>query len=772
MSVNYSETYDVFISYRRDGGETMATLLRDRLAAKGFRVFLDIESLNSGSFNQALLSVIEGCIDVVLVCSKDCLDRCANDGDWVRTEIAFSLTKGKNVVPLMLRGFEWPEVLPADINELRMQNGVNAQNHEYFDAAIDRLTEKFLKSKPFNSVQTAQQQYTEPVQYTAPQPQYAEPVQQQYTEPVQQPQYTAPVQPPQYTAPVQQPQYNTQHQQQYAAPAQQYIPHEQQQYAAYNMSPAAAVKKTPVGLIAGIAGGALALIITVIILIFVLGGDDEPQNTGRTRDDPPNVPVINQEDPPPVIPSGPLAPAEIFANNKWAVMLIRGTCANGWEYTGSGFFISSSGIAVTNHHVMDGLVKATAILYDGSEFDITGYYSYDFANDIAIVQVDGKGKVFEYVVLGNSDEVRVGDNVYAIGGPDWDPITFTDGMVSRIAYESMRYDGYSVEGMFQSTAAIYGGNSGGPLVDDRGCVIGINSAGRPDRPSVQFAVPINRVERPSPGASVNSLPIGGRTPVHLPGQTIFFDLYPTIPDFLSVSSNTWLFLAGSAVDMEFDYGGLYQYVYLYELQTRFFVQDTDAYDALLMQHGFIFQDVVLYEEETWVYLFHPTDNISVSYCFFIDYDMLMIAIGRGNAYETHYGSSIGGGGSPNPGQPGGYEWYPEVLDFGGRFPNARFLEEGRAGDLLGGEISFSNRSYILDFEHIFCYEVLHSNIADIDTYIALLQSQWGFDLTSETVYEAEWVYAAMLILDGGSFWNTWVSVVYWYEYELLVISVT
>jgi hypothetical protein len=126
----------------------MAILLRDRLAAKGYRVFLDIESLNSGSFNKRLLEVIENCTDVVVVCSKGSLDRCVNEGDWVRTEIAHALKHGKNVVPVMLRGFEWPDVLPDDMEELRMQNGVNANSHEYFDAAIDRLAEKFLQSQP------------------------------------------------------------------------------------------------------------------------------------------------------------------------------------------------------------------------------------------------------------------------------------------------------------------------------------------------------------------------------------------------------------------------------------------------------------------------------------------------------------------------------------------------------------------------------------------------------------------------------------------------
>jgi len=145
---DYSEKYDIFLSYRREGGETMAMLMRDRLTAKGYRVFLDIEGLNSGSFNAKLLSVIESCTDILVICSKGSLDRCSNDGDWVRKEVAHAFKHGKNVIPVMLRGFEWPSVLPEDISELMTQNGVNADSNEYFDAAVDRLAAKFLKSTP------------------------------------------------------------------------------------------------------------------------------------------------------------------------------------------------------------------------------------------------------------------------------------------------------------------------------------------------------------------------------------------------------------------------------------------------------------------------------------------------------------------------------------------------------------------------------------------------------------------------------------------------
>jgi len=145
---NYSKKYDVFLSYRRNGGETMAILLYERLAAKGYNVFLDIESLNSGSFNKKLLSVIEGCTDVVFICSPRSLDRCVNAGDWVRMEIAHAFKHGKNVVPVLLRDFDWPADMPDDIAELRVQGGVSANNIEFFDAAVERLASKFLQSTP------------------------------------------------------------------------------------------------------------------------------------------------------------------------------------------------------------------------------------------------------------------------------------------------------------------------------------------------------------------------------------------------------------------------------------------------------------------------------------------------------------------------------------------------------------------------------------------------------------------------------------------------
>lgn len=138
--------YDVFISYRRDGGEHLAKMLRDSLTERGYRVFFDVEALRSGEFNRALYQVIEQCKDVLLICSPHSLDRCINEGDWVYQEIEYALKNKKNVIPIMARGFVFPEVLPEAIDDIRWMNGLEA-NMEFYDAFLDRL-DVFLKAEP------------------------------------------------------------------------------------------------------------------------------------------------------------------------------------------------------------------------------------------------------------------------------------------------------------------------------------------------------------------------------------------------------------------------------------------------------------------------------------------------------------------------------------------------------------------------------------------------------------------------------------------------
>ena len=139
------DRYDVFISYRRDGGEMLAHILYERMKDAGYYVFQDVESLRSGDFNTALYDVIENCQDFILVLSPGALDRCSNPDDWVKNEIVYALEHKKNIIPIMMRGFEWPEYLPPDIDIIRYKNGLTAST-EYFDNFIKKL-QTFLSSK-------------------------------------------------------------------------------------------------------------------------------------------------------------------------------------------------------------------------------------------------------------------------------------------------------------------------------------------------------------------------------------------------------------------------------------------------------------------------------------------------------------------------------------------------------------------------------------------------------------------------------------------------
>lgn len=145
------EKFDVFISYRRDGGEYLAHNLYERLKEKGYSVFQDIESLRAGNFNTALYDVIETCKDVVLILPPNGLDRCLNEDDWVRNEISYALKLKKNIIPIMMPGFFWPERLPEDIDGIRYLNGITAST-EYFNEFLEKLA-GFLVSQKRNQGQ-------------------------------------------------------------------------------------------------------------------------------------------------------------------------------------------------------------------------------------------------------------------------------------------------------------------------------------------------------------------------------------------------------------------------------------------------------------------------------------------------------------------------------------------------------------------------------------------------------------------------------------------
>lgn len=145
------EQYQIFISYRRDGGEFFGKILSDKLIAKGYSVFFDVESLRSGLFNTQLYQVIDQCQDFILILSPHALDRCVNPGDWVCSEIAYAIEKKKNIVPVVMRDFVWPETLPESIKTLPLYENeelARVTSHEHIDASVQRICRVLLKSRP------------------------------------------------------------------------------------------------------------------------------------------------------------------------------------------------------------------------------------------------------------------------------------------------------------------------------------------------------------------------------------------------------------------------------------------------------------------------------------------------------------------------------------------------------------------------------------------------------------------------------------------------
>ena len=128
---------DVFISYRREGGYTMARLLYECLHNAGLSVFLDLEELRAGPFNEKLYEAIEKSENFILVLPPDSLDRCTAENDWLRLEIERAIKLKKNIIPIMMDGFTFPDTLPPSLQVLPFFNGVQS-SREYFDATIQK----------------------------------------------------------------------------------------------------------------------------------------------------------------------------------------------------------------------------------------------------------------------------------------------------------------------------------------------------------------------------------------------------------------------------------------------------------------------------------------------------------------------------------------------------------------------------------------------------------------------------------------------------------
>ena len=199
-----------------------------------------------------------------------------------------------------------------------------------------------------------------------------------------------------------------------------------------------------------------------------------------------------------------LTPAEVYAANvNSTVGITTSVTTNFWGYqstsaaSGSGFIISDDGYILTNFHVIEDSSSISVSMYNGDSFDAT-LIGYDESNDIAVLKIDAEGLV--PVILGDSDNLNVGDSVVAIGNPLGElTFTLTSGAISAKDREVTFSNNVSMN-LLQTDCAINSGNSGGALFNLYGEVIGVtnakygtSSSSSASIDNIGFAIPINSI---------------------------------------------------------------------------------------------------------------------------------------------------------------------------------------------------------------------------------------------------------------------------------------
>lgn len=167
------------------------------------------------------------------------------------------------------------------------------------------------------------------------------------------------------------------------------------------------------------------------------------------------------------------------------------------EGAGSGFVIDEKGYILTNFHVVGEAQSIEVILGDQSRYPAK-FIGADQRNDVALVKIDAKGKHLVALPLGDSAALQVGQKVLAIGNPFGFQSTLTTGVISALGRTVQTSQTTFIDEAIQTDAAINRGNSGGPLIDSRGEVIGINSAiytPTGTTAGIGFAIPINNAKR-------------------------------------------------------------------------------------------------------------------------------------------------------------------------------------------------------------------------------------------------------------------------------------
>jgi S1-C subfamily serine protease len=265
------------------------------------------------------------------------------------------------------------------------------------------------------------------------------------------------------------------------------------------------------GFLAGLAGGAVAAAAVVLLLVFVLDLGEVNKTIVQASAETPTVYAT----PSTATSGGGLTPEQIYSTLSGGVVMVlaefEGTGVDQFgqgrigQALGTGFVVDDEGYILTNAHVVDEngqRASGVTVVFNkgGSETQrVPGeLVGVDVGSDVAVIKVDPGKADLSPLPLGDSDRVVVGEPVVAIGNPLGFDFSITSGIVSATGRSLQAPNGQTIPNGIQTDAAINQGNSGGPLIDGNGKVIGINeqiasSGGGND--GLGFAVPINTAMR-------------------------------------------------------------------------------------------------------------------------------------------------------------------------------------------------------------------------------------------------------------------------------------
>jgi len=185
---------------------------------------------------------------------------------------------------------------------------------------------------------------------------------------------------------------------------------------------------------------------------------------------------------------------EIFRRSADAVIMLETFDVGGASIrTGSAFFISEKGLAVTNHHVIENAASATITVNNGDTYPVRGVLAISEEHNLIIIAVDSDKEDWSFLNLADSDLIEVGNTVYTIGSPRSLINTMTDGIISK------RPRNTGDEALIQFTAPISFGSGGSPVLNTLGQVVGVASSSYSYGQNLNLAVPVNHIKTLEPG---------------------------------------------------------------------------------------------------------------------------------------------------------------------------------------------------------------------------------------------------------------------------------